>query len=153
MAKSNLEKAKLKATREFNQYIRLRDLRGHASIGITGKCISCGSVWEVQLFSDKSIMNGKKWHAGHFWKANQYASTMFHPHNVNLQCYVCNRILSGNESNYSKALIEKIGQRNYDKLDQARHQVKVYTIIEYERIAKEYHQLALQEAERLGIKL
>jgi len=74
---------------EFNKYIRLRD---------KGKpCISCGRMHDGQL------------HAGHYLSVGSTPELRFEESNCFSQCAPCNNHLSGNQINYRKRLIEKIG--------------------------------------------
>lgn len=136
-----------------NLYVRLRDLTKLPSGKIYGKCISCGRVWNVELFSDQSIMNGKQWHAGHYFREDRYESTAHNSNNIWLQCSKCNRYLSGNLSEYKINLIKKIGKEQFDKLEKEHNKIKKYSVLDYRDLATSYKYLAHREAERLKIKI
>ncbi|MGV8130507.1 MAG: recombination protein NinG [Candidatus Pacearchaeota archaeon] len=136
-----------------HRYIRLRDLQKDKNGNIFGYCFTCNAKWDVNLFSDKSISNGKKWHAGHFYKADRTESVRFDERNIHLQCYNCNKNLSGNESSYAKKLRELLGDDEFAKLEFDKNQLKKHFAWDYDLIAKEYREKAHQEAERLGIKI
>jgi 5-methylcytosine-specific restriction endonuclease McrA len=82
-----------KATKYFNEYIRLRD-----SDGGFFTCISCGE------HKSKEMLN-----AGHYLSAGHHPSVRFNEYNVNAQCVACNNYKHGNLINYRKNLIKKIG--------------------------------------------
>jgi len=139
-------------TRYFNQFIVLRDLE-LINGKITGYCISCRKKYEPNFYSDGSIMDGSKWHAGHYWKADRHKSVRFHEWNVNLQCYTCNRMLSGNEAKYQGHLIEKIGEDNFSELNILRNQIKHFGYLELEELKNLYNKKRKIEAARLKIKI
>lgn len=135
-------------------YIRLRDLKIDLNGNIYGNCISCGKRWDVALFSDRSIYNnGAKWVAGHYYKSDKIESTRYDVRNINLQCYRCNKPLSGNESEYQINLIKKIGRKEFDKLVIKKNNPYTYNIIELENLKNEFQELAKIEAKRLNIKI
>lgn len=148
---SNLEKTKKRAITKFNKFICFRDLR-ESNGEIFGFCISCGKIWRAVLYSDKSIMNGQEWHAGHYFGANEYESVRFNEWNVNGQHHHCNRYLHGDKINYKERLIKKISGENFKKLEFQKNQPKKFTIIECENIIEIYSEKIKIEALRLGIK-
>ena len=83
-----------KATEVFHKFIRERD-KGQP-------CISCGQFKELE--------------AGHYYSAGKFRSLKFNPLNVNGQCKQCNGWLRGNLIFYGKGLMDKIGQKELDKL-------------------------------------
>ena len=140
----------------FAKYIRLRDLTlvdyGTVAI-IRGECISCKKIWTPDFFSDRSIMDGKNWVAGHYWKSDRYASVRYNEHNVNLQCqHPCNKELSGNESNYLIGLKKKIGNENVDKLNIERNKTKKWDIVELNELTEIYKAKTKLRAKELNIK-
>jgi hypothetical protein len=139
-------------TKWCHLYIRLRDLI-RVKFALYGGCISCGKIWEVELFSDGSIMNGKKWHAGHYFLSDRNASVRFDEENIHLQCYYCNKSLSGNLAMYKQNLIKKIGIKRFESLEQRRNQIKKFNPFEIEELTEYYKQKAKIEAKRLGIKI
>ena len=104
----------------FNKYIRLRDN------GLT--CVSC----------DKPI-NGVK-HASHYLSSGGHSAVRFHEDNVWVSCYKCNVMLSGNQIEYRKRLIKKIGVERVEWLEENGNQVKKWTIEELKELIKEYKQ-------------
>ena len=153
LSASHKKRAEANAVKWFNKFICLRDLEKDETTGeIKGYCISCGKEWEAILYSDRSIMNGKEWHAGHYWKSDRHESVRLHEHNVNGQHGYCNVYKSGDEANYEEGLIKKIGEEKFEELKFLKNQIKKNSIIDYENISKEYKEKAKIEAKRLGIK-
>ena len=142
-----------KLKKYFNRYIRLRDLRIKNG-QIVGECISCRKQWIIKTNDRNEIINNdRKWGAGHYFRADTYKSIEFHPDNVHLQCYRCNRILSGNLSEYYENLIKKIGEKKYKELASLREQKKKYNIIEIDELIEKYKELCELECKRLNIKI
>ena len=126
----NKKKAKLKkdlmtasdwlkiAQTTFNKFIRLRD---------TGlNCISCNEK-----------INGVK-HASHFFSSGGHSNLRFNEDNVWVSCYKCNVMLSGNQLEYRKRLIEKIGSERVQYLEENAHVVKKWQIDELKELIKIY---------------
>ena len=76
--------------RVFNEYIRERD-KGE-------NCISCGAP------------DSTRWDAGPYRSRGAAAHLRFNEDNCWLQCLKCNVHLSGNQVEYRKRLVEKIGE-------------------------------------------
>lgn len=93
-----------KATQYFNLYIRLRDTDEN---GI-GKCISSGRT--IKIPSRNS-------HAGHYYSAGSNPLLRFNEDNVHLQSLSDNYFKSGNQLEYRKNLIKKIGLDRVEKLE------------------------------------
>ena len=117
------EKAKTKsdwmkeAQQAFNAYVRLRDRNR--------PCISCGE-----------FHNGQ-YHAGHYRTTARAGHLRFHPFNNNRQCAPCNNHLSGNIIEYRKGLINKIGIKNVEWLENEESNYK-FTIDDLQDIKKYY---------------
>ena len=94
---------KKKATEKFNTFIRLRD-----SEDGFGRCISSGQPLTVPSANS---------HAGHFYSGGKYPSMKFLEDNVNLQGKSDNYFNGGNQLEYRKNLIKKIGLERVEKLD------------------------------------
>lgn len=107
----------------FNQFIRLRD-------GIY-PCISCMRHHEGQ------------YHAGHYLAVGSHPELRFEEMNNNKQCSVCNNYLSGNQVEYRKNLILKIGIKNVEWLE-GKHEPKKYSIEEIKEI-KQHYKLMIKE--------
>ena len=151
-----LKKVHADLWRQFAKYIRLRDLKrvnygGYANI--SGYCISCNSIWQVEFYSDKSISNGRGWVAGHYFLSNLNASTRYDERNVHLQCSRCNTHLHGNLAEYKIKLIKKIGKDEFEKLEILKHKIKHYDIVELERLTDEYKLKCKLRANELQIKI
>jgi hypothetical protein len=102
----------------FNKYVRLRDS------GLN--CISC----------DKPI-NGVK-HASHYLSSGGHSAVRFHEDNVWVSCYKCNVMLSGNQIEYRKRLIKKIGVERVEWLEENGSEVKKWTIDELKELINIY---------------
>lgn len=101
LAKTSKSYPKLKheAKAIFQAYCRFRDK--------DLPCISCG----------KNEAN--RWDGGHYRKAEVYTGVIFDERNVNKQCSrPCNKDLHGNEVEYRKGLIAKIGIDEVEKLEE-----------------------------------
>jgi DNA-directed RNA polymerase subunit N (RpoN/RPB10) len=108
-----------KARIVFQKWIRERD--------IDEPCISCGNAY------------ANKYDAGHYKKAEIYTNIIFDELNVNKQCVYCNQHLSGNELEYRKGLIKKIGIEKVEALEsKASKGVYRYTTEELKNIIKKY---------------
>jgi len=93
--KYSTHQLRLKAGLKFRAWIRKRD---------EGKpCISCGRYTDLE--------------AGHYYSAGHYPSLEFNEDNVHGQCDRCNRHLHGNQIEYRKGLIERIGGDRVEMLD------------------------------------
>ena len=100
-----------------NKYIRIRDK--------DELCISC----------QKTPI---KKNAGHFHNANNHWSVRFDERNIHLQCEHCNTYLSGNLLKYRENLIQKIGIKEFEDLEQKANETRKFTIEELKEIIEEY---------------
>jgi len=100
----------------FNAYIRERDKDEN--------CISCRK-------------QPKKRNAGHYKSVGAYPELRFHPFNCALQCEHCNTYKSGNQVEYRKYLVERIGDRNVEFLEGAQKQ-QHWTIDDIKEIKQWY---------------
>jgi hypothetical protein len=105
------------AQKWFNKYCRLRDK--------DEPCISCGRHHQGQ------------YHAGHFRTTAAAPQLRFHEDNVHKQCSVCNNHLSGNLLEYRKRLIQKIGAKRVEQLEND-STIKRWTIEELQEIKNIY---------------
>jgi len=96
----------------FQKWIRERD-KNEA-------CISCGSLTAIE------------WHAGHFYKAENYSGLIFDERNCNKQCKKCNVFLDGNQLEYYNRLKEKFGEEWMEKLRIDAYSTKVKTFTDEE---------------------
>lgn len=101
----------------FNKYIRLRDA------GLP--CVSCGRFHEGQ------------WHAGHYLSVGAHPELRFNELNVWRQCQPCNAHLSGNQINYRKELVNRIGQDAVEQLEGPHEPLKL-TVDEIKELIKTY---------------
>ncbi len=104
----------------FNKFIRLRD---------KGKpCISC--------LNDKP----KKVNAGHYYSSGGHKNLTYNEDNCHLQCEFCNSYLHGNLIEYRKNLIERIGIKRVEQLDELAHVTRKYTREELRELNELYKQ-------------
>lgn len=108
------------AQKIFNKYIRLRDK--------DKPCISCGKQ-----------INGVR-HASHYLSVGSSPSVRYNENNVWVSCYKCNVMLSGNQLEYRKRLLESIGEVELNKVELAASIPKHYSIEEIKQIIKQYNQ-------------
>lgn len=106
------------AQQVFNKFIRLRD-KGQV-------CISC-----------QKKINGVE-HASHFLSAGGHSIVRFHEDNVWTSCYKCNVMLSGNQVEYRKALIDKIGIERVEWLENNGSKEKKWTKEELKELMQKY---------------
>ncbi len=102
----------------FNKFIRLRDK--------DELCISCGKK-----------INGVK-HASHYLSAGGHSAVRYNEDNVWVSCYKCNVMLSGNQIEYRKRLIQKIGVERVEWLENNGNIVKKWTKEELKLLITEY---------------
>lgn len=88
----------------FHKYIRKRDTIN----GTTFICISCQKPKSVSVLQ-----------AGHYLPAGNNASVRLNDWNVNGQCEECNINKNGNQAEYRKGLIEKIGLPSVEALEES----------------------------------
>jgi hypothetical protein len=101
----------------FNKFIRMRDENN--------PCISC------------SRFHTGQYHAGHYRSVGSAPHLRFSELNCHRQCSVCNNHLSGNQINYRRSLIEKIGLSLVEQLE-ADNEAKHYDIPQIIELKKHY---------------
>lgn len=121
--KRQLDKLKTKsmwlkeAQAVFNKYIRLRDF--------DDPCICCDRHHPGQ------------YHAGHYLSVGARPHLRFDERNVHKQASYCNNHKSGNQAEYRKRLIRKIGEESVLALE-SDNEPKRYTIDDIKLIIAEY---------------
>ena len=95
------------AKKVFQKWIRQRDEHQ--------PCISCGVMFSVPC-----------WDAGHFKKAELYRGVIFNELNVHKQCRKCNYYLDGNELEYRRGLVNRIGLCKVVELEELAEASKKY---------------------------
>ncbi len=124
-----LNTLKSEAKTAFQKWVRMRDK--------DLPCISCGKVTASQ------------WDGGHFKKAEIYSSVIFDERNVNKQCSYCNKHLHGNESEYRKGLIAKIGIKEVEDLEQKAKLTRYYKWTSHELIKiRDKYKLKIKELKK-----
>lgn len=127
--KSELVKAKERAQRTFNEWVRLTDSTETTGSPWSCICCTCG----------KEVPNDGSLHASHYLLDSKNGnSTSFDRVNVNSSCKSCNRYLHGNLGNYALFIIKKYGQEEMDRLQRLKLQTKKWTITELEDIYLDY---------------
>lgn len=108
------KKKKLKFTTEkkkawslFSKFIRLRDSFATIGNGLQCKCITCPDI--------RNIYGMGCMQAGHFIPGRNNA-VLFNEEQVHGQCYVCNKIKSGNWVEYERAMVKRHGRAHVEKM-------------------------------------
>lgn len=114
-----------KAQLIFNKYIRERDRQGDWFV-----CISCGKSKQVDEMD-----------AGHYVPRGSSSFLRFSEFNVHGECTRCNRFDDFHLVGYRKNLIEKIGLKAVEDLEESRSKVKRWTKSELEEIIKRYERI------------
>lgn len=128
-----------------NEFIRLRDTQ-YSNGEYFFRCISCKKI----ILLDKNGKN-RDYHAGHYWRENQYGSVRFNEDNIHGQCLKCNRFLHGNLAEYEINLQRKIGQERFEQLKLRRNILKKYAPTELEELEKYFVEKIKQEELRLKL--
>ncbi len=111
----------------FNKFIRLRD---------KGKpCISCDTIVGKE---------GVKYDAGHMYSSGGHKSITFNEDNVHGQCVYCNQHCHGSLLEYHKRLIERIGIKRVEQLDELAHVTRKYTREELRELNELYKQKTIE---------
>lgn len=151
-----LQKSKKTLTRWFNLARRLAGFSLNAKNNeITGRCMACGKKLRLERFSDGSILNGRSFHASHFYDSDKYPNLEYYEDNVWLSCNRCNSPygLHGNKPEYKINLLKTIGQEAIDELERRRHRIYKPNILDIDRLIFEYKDKAKREANRLNIRI
>jgi hypothetical protein len=100
----------------FNKYVRIRDN--------SDPCISCGRY------------HSGRYDAGHYQSVGAFPELRFNLWNVHKQCHwSCNIKKSGNQIQYRKRLIKKIGIKRVEWIE-SHHDPKKYSISDLKRIKR-----------------
>jgi hypothetical protein len=132
-AERKATKAKLDAMRTKPQLVKLAQTAFNAFIRArdAGKpCISCG----IQLPSETV---GGAFDCGHYRSVGSAPHMRFVEDNAHGQCKHCNRHLAGNHVEYRKRLIDRIGERNVELIEND-NTTRKYTKEGLEEIARHY---------------
>lgn len=100
-------------------------------------CVSCGRHHTGQ------------YHCGHFLSRGAHPELAYEEMNLAKQCAPCNTHLSGNQINFRKGLIERIGIFNVEWLE-GPHEAKKYTAEELREI-RDHYRAKLRELKRQEI--
>jgi len=108
----------------FSEYIRLKN----ADENGVCTCISCGKK-----------AHWKNMDCGHYIK-RQFKSVRFNENNCWPQDRHCNYFLQGNDANYRKNLVKKIGEQKVLLLEAQKRVTKKWTRFEIEALIEHYTQ-------------
>jgi len=133
--------------RKVRKNCQLRDLVKKPNGDIVAHCNACGREQIINSSYDL-----KKWHSSHYWNEDKYESVALDEDNINLCCFVCNRMNGGNKSAYEENLRIKIGDERFDELKIRKNEIKIYSFGELQGLDKEYSQKIKEQQKRLGKK-
>lgn len=106
-------------SKEVNKFIRLRD-KGQP-------CIACGAVWKPSF------------QASHFIPQGRSSFLRFDERNIHSGCIRCNLFVGGgNIHGYRPRLVEKIGEKEVEWLEENQHRIKKWEISELKELIKVY---------------
>ncbi|RLD22206.1 MAG: hypothetical protein DRI69_01840 [Bacteroidetes bacterium] len=126
MAKSPRLRARATAWGWFSKYIRVRDFMADTGDLKEGHCITCGKTLRFENAD-----------CGHFIPGRA-DSVLFNERNSHAQCVPCNRFKQGKWIEYEKAIIDRYGQAEVDRLKDLYYIKISYTEAEYRNIADMY---------------
>jgi len=132
---------------KFRKYCQLRDLVKFPNGNIVAKCMACGREQIINCSYDL-----KKWHSSHYHNEDRYESIALDEENVNLCCYTCNKIMSGNKSDYEENLRVKIGDERFEALKIRKNEIKKYSYGELQELDRLYSGKIKIEQKRLNQK-
>jgi len=98
---------KTKAWSLFSKYIRLRDALATIGNNRQCKCITCEDI--------RNIYGMGCMQAGHFIPGRNNA-VLFNEEQVHGQCYVCNKIKSGNWVEYERVMVKRHGRAEVERM-------------------------------------
>lgn len=124
--KSDKQKAKEKAWKQFSRFIRLRD---SDKKGI-GKCCTCGQKQPWKALQ-----------AGHF-PQGRGNPILFDERGCNAQCKGCNIMKHGALDEYAIFMTDKYGYQIIEELNQLKHTPLTYYESDFLEIAEKYKKLA-----------
>lgn len=114
-----------KLDRTFSKFIRLRDSHGSEFF----RCISCGKIKPIE-----------KADCGHFFSRRRF-SVRWDEKNAHAECAFCNRFDSEHLLRYRENLIQKIGQKEFDRLEIRASQTVKISDFELEQMNTHYKNL------------
>jgi 5-methylcytosine-specific restriction endonuclease McrA len=150
-----LKKSHSKCKRWCHLAVRFRDIKRSKDGSYYFICIACRKRFEITLFSDRSIYNGRNLQASHYFNSDKNESVRYDLDNLHLSCERCNspRGLHGNKENYQVNLRHKIGVDRFENLKAKAHKTYKFNIIELEKMEDEFKMLAQLNANKLQIKI
>ncbi len=146
--KTKLGTNRIKTIRtKCNESIRLRDTK-RSNGEYYSQCISCD---KYILLNSEAKSETKEYHAGHYWREDQYNSVRFDEDNIHGQCLRCNRFLHGNLAEYEINLQRKIGKERFEQLKLRRNIPKKFSPSELEELERHFEERIEQEKIRLKL--
>lgn len=94
--------------------------------GLIFRCISCRRLLPIETAQ-----------VGHYI-SRRYESTRWDLRNINLQCPSCNKWHSGNPIEYRKALVDKYGKAEIEKMENFYRESPHYSAFDLTQLVKEY---------------
>ena len=128
---------KAELDRVFSLYIRLRDADDMGMI----RCISCGRKMPFRHFD-----------AGHYF-SRSHTSTRWDEDNVHAECIECNRFAQNHLEGYRENLIDKIGLRRLNALEERHKEVLQESNIDVDEMIAKYKRLCRTLSKEKGIKI
>jgi len=122
----NQKNLKIRLSKYFNRYIRLKECLETTGSTTSGFCFTCNAH---KPFGELD--------AGHFM-AGKNNSVKFIEENVHIQCKRCNYFERGNLIPYTLRMIEKYGQEKVNELQKIKKQAQKFTDSELEELIKIY---------------
>jgi 5-methylcytosine-specific restriction endonuclease McrA len=125
MAKSERQKAAARLDVLCRKILLIRDSRD----GKTFRCISCGKIETL----DKSNVS--------HYCGRAHLITRWDLSNIWLSCIACNKWRSGNLIEYRKALIEKIGIKEVERLEAIYQRPAGFSVFDLQLMYEEYKKI------------
>jgi len=126
MKRSERNRAKATANGWFSKFIRLRDCISSTRTVEHARCVTCGDLKEF-----------KSMDCGHFVPGRTDA-LLYDEHNARAQCQACNRFRQGQWVEFERALLDRYGPEEVDRLKRLKNNVATYTVSDFRAIADKY---------------
>jgi hypothetical protein len=133
--KTERQKAIAKLDALCRQILLLRDRRDEA----TFMCVSCG---KIETLDHSNVSH---------YISRRHMSTRFDLHNIHLSCVACNKWKHGNPIQYRKALVEKYGQEEVDRLELVYQQPAGYSVFDLQLMCEEYKKIHENLKKEMGL--
>jgi len=134
--KHTISSAKIKAWKQFSQYIRLRDCLRTTRTSDEGVCVSC----PARIPFNKST-------AGHF-VPDRSRYLLFDEEGVHLQCMQCNIYKKGNWVPYERFMLGSYGQETVDRIKANKYRSGTWDVPTLQEIEQKYKEKFLDLAKK-----